>query len=336
MDIDLLKKCGNIDQIAGIREARLLAGRGEGIRTAEFWTAAGLRFTLVPDCGMDLFDFSYKGINFSYQTKNGLTSPQAFSSANGEFTHQWPGGMMVTCGLDNVGGHGTKGGIFPTHGRFAFIPAKNFGTGAHWEGERYVLRATGEVHQSEMYGRHLSIRRTLETDLNGKSVHIHDVITNFEPTDEPVLLLYHINFGYPLLSEASMVDASKADLTPMNSVSADAVHMTGPIDGKGEELYMRTNFGPEAKAMIWNPDLALGAYVRFGTEHLPNLVEWKNMRSHDYVLALEPCNTYNLGRDRSIEENKVFYVPAYSSIENDLTIGVLDGMEEIEAFRAAL
>ena len=53
MDVQLLKHLGNIDQIAGIRESRLTSGRGEGIAIAEFYNAAGLRFTVLPDRGMD-------------------------------------------------------------------------------------------------------------------------------------------------------------------------------------------------------------------------------------------------------------------------------------------
>ena len=49
MNVELLKQLGNIGQIAGIRESQLLRGRGEGIAIAEFYNAAGLRFTVVPD-----------------------------------------------------------------------------------------------------------------------------------------------------------------------------------------------------------------------------------------------------------------------------------------------
>ena len=85
MNIELLKKLGNIDQLAGIRETKLLRGRGEDIQLAEFYNAAGLRFSVVPDRCMDLWDLSYKGINLSFQSKNGLTSPQAYTPADGEF-----------------------------------------------------------------------------------------------------------------------------------------------------------------------------------------------------------------------------------------------------------
>ena len=90
MNVSLLKQLGNIDQIAGIRESVLLRGRGEQMHIAEFYNAAGLRFTVVPDRCMDVFDLSYKGVNLSFQSKNGLTSPQAYTPADGEFAEQWP------------------------------------------------------------------------------------------------------------------------------------------------------------------------------------------------------------------------------------------------------
>ena len=332
MNIELLKQLGNIDQIAGIRESQLLRGRGEQIHIAEVYNAAGLRFTVVPDRCMDLFDFSYKGVNLSFQSKNGLTSPQAYSPANGEFAEQWPGGMLVTCGLGNVGGHSDEGGVFPTHGRISHVPAKNFGTQTRWENGDYVLRAQGEVHQSKMYSRHLSLQRTLETSLNSKSVKIHDVLTNFEAEDEPYMLLYHFNFGYPLLQADSCVEASKADLSPMNPLSTDYHHMMSPVDGRGEELYFRTNLGDRACGVIYNERLELGAYVAFDTKNLPNMVQWKMMKSHDYVLALEPCNTFGINRQEARAEGKLAVLPAYSSVENHLELGVLDGLTEIRQF----
>ena len=328
MNSSLLKKLGNIDQIAGIRNAEIIGGRGEHIRIAEFYNAAGLRFTVVPDLGMDLFELSYKGINFSFQSKNGMTSPQAFNAMNGEFAEQWPGGMMVTCGLDNVGGHTAEGGIFPTHGRIGYVPAKHFGTRTYWDGDQYKLMAHGEIHQTKMYSRHLEIQRTIETEMDSRVIRIHDTITNYEAEDEPFMLLYHVNFGYPLLSAETTVEVSGANgavtTQPMNDLSTDPVHMMDPIDGRTEELYLHSDFGKCGEGRIWNPTLGLGAYVKFDAEHLPNLMEWKNMKSHDYVLALEPCNTFGIDRTEAKKQGKIAVIPAYSSIETELEIGILE------------
>ena len=60
------------------------------------------------------------------------------------------------------------------------------------------------------------------------------------------------------------------------------------------------------------------------------------MKSHDYVLALEPCNTFGINRKEAMAENKIAVLPAYSSVENHLEIGVLDGLTEIRQFLANL
>ena len=177
-----------------------------------------------------------------------------------------------------------------------------------------------------------SIRRTIETELNSRVIRLHDVLTNFEAEDEPYMLLYHFNFGYPLLQADTLVEASKAERTPMNELSTDYHHMMAPVDGRGEELYFRTNLGSRACGVVYNERLELGAYVAFDTANLPNMVQWKMMKSHDYVLALEPCNTFGINRDEAAKEGKLAVLPAYASVENHLELGVLDGLTEIRSF----
>ena len=92
----------------------------------------------------------------------------------------------------------------------------------------------------------------------------------------------------------------------------------------------RTQTMPQART--WLERLELGAYVAFDTANLPNMVQWKMMKSHDYVLALEPCNTFGINRDEAAKEGKLAVLPAYSSVENHLELGVLDGLTEIRSF----
>ena len=331
MDVKLLKKLGNISQIAGIRESVLRRGRGDGMDILEFYNAAGLRFSVTPDRCMDMFDLSYKGVNLSFQTKNGLVSNLAASPLPQEFADQWPGGMLATCGLDNVGAGSNDSVIYPTHGRISGLPAEQVGVQCEWADNDYILKAWGETHQSRLYGRHLGLKRTIRTTLNSHSLHIHDCLTNYEPTDEPFMLLYHFNFGHPLLSGESLVYTSEADAAPRNSLSADFRHMTEPMDGRGEELYFFTAKTETAWGAIVNPGLNLGAYIRFDTRNLPYFLEWKNMRSHDYTLAIEPCTCKGFGRIKEINEG-IAVIGAYSTLDYNLELGVLDGREEIDRF----
>lgn len=333
MDIELMKKLGNIDQIAGVRQVRSVRDRGTGTELAEFYNAAGLRFSVIPDRCSDIFDCSYKGINLSFQSKNGLVSAQEFDAAESEFLEQWSAGMLVTCGLDNVGDScDMEDGRYPAHGRIGHIPAKYFGAEAVWENGIYKLRSCAEVHQTMLNGRHLSLRRTVETELYGKTIQIRDVITNHEAQSEPYMLLYHCNMGYPLLDCNSRVAVSSGQCSLLNGEPISATEMQAPIDGCEEELYLYTQMGPQACGVLYNEDLELGVYVLWDTQNLPNMLQWKMIRSHDYVLALEPCNTWGLDRKRAIKDDRIAVLPAYSSVENHLTIGVLEGLSEIRGF----
>lgn len=332
MDTTLLKKLGNIKQIAGINESVLIGGRCGGLRVAEFYNASGLRFTLLPDRCLDIYELSYKGVNLSFQTKNGPGGAAFASPFPQEFPDQWPGGMLSTCGLDNVGAGYDNGAIYPMHGRIMNLPAEQYGTKAYWQGDDYYLEAHGEIHQARLCGRHLSLKRNVETSLNARALRLNDTITNYEPDEEPVMLLYHFNFGYPLLDECSKVYTSQAGVTPRNELSTDAKNMMPPVDGRGEELYFYKADTKRAWGALINPELQLGAYIAFDTENLPFFIEWKNMRSHDYVLAIEPCNCTTFGRQTSMDNGSIAKIAGYSSLDYSLELGVLDGEDEINAF----
>lgn len=329
MNTELLKRVGNIDQLAGIREVQLLRGRGEGTALAEFYNAAGLRFSVVPDRCSDIFDLSYRGVNISFQSKNGLVSPLDFSSVNGDFSNQWPGGMLVTCGLDNVGEHC---GNNPTHGRISHIPAQSFGTKTYWDGDRYILRSESETHQASLYGSHLSLRRCIETEANSKVLTICDTITNSEDAEAPYLLLYHCNFGYPLLQATSRVKVSAIRRRCLSAKEGNPFEMSEPVMGADEELYLYKASPAVTTAVLYNEFLELGAYLRFHCENLPNMLQWKLMKTHDYVLAFEPCNFSGENREKAMESGSIPVLAPYCSVENRLELGILDGLSEIHAF----
>lgn len=331
MDISLLKQLGRIEQIAGIRESQLLRGREQGIRIAEIYNAAGLRFSVTPDRCMDIFEMSYKGVNLSFQSKNGLTSP-LWCSTGGIFTEQWCGGLLSTCGLDNVGGGCSGDSIYPVHGRASITPAARFSADAGWENEDYVLRVSGEMHLTRMFGYHLSLKRTIETSLHSKCLRIHDEITNYEVEEQPCMLLYHCNFGYPLLQPGSRMLFSGKKVEQLSGPPGDFHTASAPIDGAGEELYLHKSFGRIGYAVLVNEALSLGVYAAFDTETLPNLLQWKRMKSHDYVAAFEPCNTCGLNRQEALARSKITVLPPYTGMKTNLEIGILDGMDVINDF----
>ncbi len=327
MDTKLLQKLGNMEQLAGVREVVLAGGAAKGMAALEFYNAAGLRFTVLPDRCMDIYDFSYKGCNFAYLSKNGLMP--AGSPAEDEFFHRWPGGMLATCGLANVGDACEDGGVHPVHGRIGATPARHVCVQAAWQGEEYVLSASGEMWETRLYGRQLSLRRTISVGLYGKTVRIEDKLVNHGGADEEYMLLYHFNYGYPLLDEGSVFHCPDTEVRPRTQQAKDPVHMSAPGGEEPHQLFLHEPKGLRAKAALWNPSLALGGMVAFSTLNLPYYCEWKHMQPHDYVLAVEPCNCLGLGRVKERENGTLQVIGAYSALVNVLEVGVLDGEAEL-------
>ncbi len=330
MEFQLLQKLGNIDQIAGIREMECGSGSARGLRMIEVYNAAGLRFTLLPDRCLDIHDFSFKGHNLAFHSKNGLTA--ARSLADDEFFTLWPGGMLSTCGLLNVGNACMDGGNHPIHGRIGSTPARHVSVSEGWVGNDYVLSVSAEMWETRLYGHQLSLHRTVTTGIYDRTVAILDTLTNHSMADEEFMLLYHVNFGYPLLDASSIFVCSPATMQPRGSHAMDSVHMCEPGYEPGHQLYLHSFDESNARAAIINPDLQLAGFVAFETANLPYLMEWKHMAAHDYVVALEPCNCVGLGRVAERENGTLKVLPAYGSISHRLSLGVLDGVTEIQSF----
>ncbi len=51
-----------------------------------------------------------------------------------------------------------------------------------------------------MHGANMLLERTISTSLQGKSFTLHDVVENQGVRDSPLMVLYHFNFGFPLLT----------------------------------------------------------------------------------------------------------------------------------------
>lgn len=334
MNIELIQKLGNIHQLAGAREVTIARGPGKGLDLIEIYNAAGLRFTVMPDCGLDILDFSYKGVNLAYHSKNGLSVNR--NPAEDEFFQAWPGGILTTCGLANVGDACIDNGVHPCHGRIGRTPARHISVSEGWHGDDYIISVSGEVMETRLYGRVLSLRRKISVGLYDKMIKIEDTISNENSADENFMLLYHVNFGHPLLDISSKVVCSEGDLKPYNDQSKDYSTACKPGAEAYSQMFLLETESACVRAAVINPDIALGGFIEYDAQNLPYLWEWKNMMKQDYVIALEPSNCMIMGRARERENNTLRTLPAYSSINNYLKLGALEGKDELEVFSSSL
>jgi hypothetical protein len=75
---------------------------------------------------------------------------------------------------------------------------------------------------------------------------------------------------------------------------------------------------------LYQPKLKLAAYLRYDSNALPYLLEWKCLKSHDYVLAIEPTNCPAVDRVSDLRSGKAFTLGAYESVTYRITLGVAE------------
>ena len=323
----LYRYIGNSEQLYGIRRVILDEGNARGIAVYEVKTACGLELEILPDTGLDIGHLSYKGVNISYTTKNGYDSPARFQPMPGNFGRYFPGGMLYTCGLLSAGPENTDtkdGGFQPLHGRIHGQSAR--GVFGYIDGENIV--AGGELIETEQNGSNFSLRRKYTIPVWGSELTIEDEITNLRPEPMEYMMLYHMNFGYPMLSESAELELPEArKVTPRTPYAERGLskhcEFSEPIDGEEEQVYFHEMDSELlASAVLKNPELGLRAEVSWSLGTLPILAEWKNMKSGDYVLGLEPSSCFIMGRERERREGRLKMVEGFGTVKNCVKLSV--------------
>ncbi len=299
---------GTMDQLARIRTSVLDDGRGRGIRIADVDNGSGLRFTVLLDRGMDIGDASFNGIPVAYQTPVGLVHPSHFESDGFRWLRSFGGGLLAGCGLRNVGSPEAEEGMRVDgpqglHGRLSNTPAEDVSVLKGWRNGRYELSVSGMVREVSFFGENLELRRTVSTAMGDNTIAIRDEIRNAGVRSSPLMLLYHINLGYPLLSEASVIEGRVARTVPRNDESAGGIGAWSscqkPSAGYAEQCFdheVEPGADGMARMTLRNPVSGRAVEVAYRKAELPYFTQWKMMGEQEYVMGLEPANCHPDGQ----------------------------------------
>ncbi|HEX3049985.1 MAG TPA: aldose 1-epimerase family protein [Aggregatilineaceae bacterium] len=327
---ELKEFTGALDQIAGIRMGELADGNERGVRTADFYTGSGFEFTVLPDRGLDIGVASYQGRPLAFKNAPGYVHPAYFEPEKLGWLRTFGGGLMTGCGLNWFGAPTVDNGQeLGLHGRLSHTPARNVSVGSEWQGEQYVIWIEGTVREAALFGPNLYLTRRISTALGSNRLRIEDTVINdgFIPAEH--MMLYHCNFGFPVVSPDTVLDMD-AETSPRDAIAetgfAHFRQFEAPTHGRPEEVfYHRVTPDEEGygKASLINPKLGLGVYVRFRMAELPCLVEWKCMASGWYVCGLEPATAWVTGRDIARQDGLLRVLQPGERISYAVEIGVI-------------
>ncbi len=339
---ELLCMVGSMQQLAYVRPVTYEEGRARGMKAYEVKNGR-LGFRVMADKCLDLTDVSFCGYNMSFLAKPGLMGRNHFDTNGVEAQRSIMGGMLFTCGLENICAPCRTGGKdYPMHGRIRTTPAEHVGAEARWAGDDYILEVSGTMREAELFGENLTLRRTITTRYGENRISIEDEITNEGFRREPMMLLYHMNVGYPLLCEDSEILIPTRKVTPRDETAASNEayfnRMEPPRDNEPECVFLHEMAAdPEGNtfAAVLNRKLGIGLRVDYNVKELPYFMQWKSVASGDYVMGLEPANSSVYGRPYHIERNSLHEMEPFATEHKKIILTFLSGGELETAVREA-
>ena len=315
---------GHASQLCGVEEVRLVGGKGDGMRLLQITNAAGLRMSVCADRCADIYRLHFKGDNMGYFSPNGYVAPAYYEEPGTGFLKSFTAGFLTTCGLTAVGSPCTDAGeTLPLHGTIGNTPCERI----WWDEDEETICIHAIVNDSGIFARKLMLKRTIRISKTENEFTVSDTVENQGDTESPVMLLYHMNMGYPLLSENAVVEIPSVSVKPRNAHAAEDLDtcckMLPPTPGFEEQCYFHS-FEKEGKASIYNPDIRKGLTISFDPSKLDHFTEWKMMGYRDYVLGLEPGNCHPDGRDVMRKEGKLKFLQPGESVTYEVKVNLFE------------
>lgn len=317
---------GHESQLYRIEEHRLVGGKGDNLRLFEVNNGSGLAFTVCADRCADISRLSYQGVNMSYFSVCGYAAPAYYDKEGLDFLKTFHCGFLTTCGLQTIGNPSEyDGSSYGLHGSISHIPAEYVSCHTTPDGD---ISLNARITDACIFRQKIVLNRTYRCAYGSNRLVIEDSFTNEGSSQEPFLLLYHMNMGYPLLSETALVDISSSSVSARNEEAAAGLdswkQIIPPVAGYAEQCFYHTFDCDTATAKIYNPAVSKGLAIHFDPRILPVMCQWKMMGEKDYVLGLEPGNNYLEGRAFLEEQGRMTYIDAGQTIHNKIEVEFFD------------
>jgi galactose mutarotase-like enzyme len=299
-----------------VRQTVLHGGKQEGVELITIDNGK-LLITLIPTRGMSLLEVRSGALRLGWDSPvKEVVHPQ-FVDLESRGGLGWLDGFnegMVRCGLEFAGHPGRDEFVDNTgakaemnltlHGKIGNLPASEVEVVVD-RVPPHRIRVRGIVPERSFHGPKLELAAEVSTIPGSDTFRIDDAVTNHGAAPQEFQLIYHANFGTPLLEKGATVVAPVARIAPMNDHAARAIDQystyDGPTAGFIEQVYLITPLADEAgrtRVLLRNAAKDQGASITWSTRELPYWTLWKNTAAEDdgYVTGLEPGTGFPFNR----------------------------------------
>ena len=291
-----------------VRQRTLHGGKQEGVTVIEVDNGA-LRFTVIPTRGMGVLRVEMGELRLGWDSPVREVVHPKFVNLQSRGGLGWLEGFnewLVRCGLESCGAPGpdkfrtATGGEaaldLTLHGKIANLPASEVEVVID-RTPPFRLRVRGRVDERMLFGPQLELWTEISTELGATSFRVEDRVRNAAGSAQEFQLLYHVNYGPPLLEAGARFRAALQRVTPVNAYSAKHIRQfdtyAAPTPGFAEQVYFLeplADDGGRTTIMLQNAAADRGVSMSFALAQLPCLTLWKNTGAiaDGYVTGLEP------------------------------------------------
>ncbi len=350
---EIMEKIGDITQLGGIKSYEFSDGVSRGVRAIDLKSPCGLDMTILPDRGMDISNLSYKSIPICWKSATRETSPIYYESKEWEWLRTFFGGLITTCGLSNIGDPNvdisnsdlSSNEELGLHGRISNISAENVSAEGKWENNTYVMSVKGEVREAMVLGDKLQLERKITTWMDEPKIIVEDVVENIGHNTSPLMILYHVNIGYPIIDNGARLIEGETSISvgPRNEESKAGIKefnkFHGPVKDYKEQVFthdIKADKEGYSNIALVNENFedgkGIGIWLRFNKDNLPYLTQWKQMGMGEYLCGIEPSNSLIEGRNVERKEGRLKFIEPGERVNYRLEFNILKSNDDIKEF----
>lgn len=339
----------NDPQAWSVQKYTLHGGKQEGVDVIVI-NNGKLSFTVIPTRGMSVLKVTMGDITLGWNSPvKEVVHPQ-FINLQERGGLGWLEGFnewIVRCGVEWAGHPGKDKFINNTgdeaemdltlHGKIGNIPASEVEVVIDRQTPNRI-RIRGRVNERMFYGPKLELWTEISTEVGSNIFRIEDSLKNYSIYDQEFQIIYHANYGPPLLEQGSRFVVAAKEVRPFNAHAGKSLNQfaeyAAPTKGFIEQVYGILPFADannRTTVMLHNTAGDKAVTMTYDVTQLPYFTLWKNTTAMEegYVTGLEPGTGFPANRSIERKAGRVPKLKPNETRQFAIDVAILSGKEQV-------
>ena len=330
-----------------ISKTTLHGGRQEGSTLITIDTG-NLQLVVIPTRGMGLYKAQSEDVALSWKSPVDEVVNPAFINLAERGGLGWLDGfneMLARCGFEWSGHPSTENGrLLTLHGRVQNIPASRVEVSIE-SAAPHRITVKGLVKEKTFKFCNLETWAGVSVTPGERAFHVHDELRNLSDYEREYQIIYHANFGSPLLEGGARFQAAAQEVSPFNDYAKPGLAswqtylpVTPGFDEMVFNIWPYADAEGKTLAMLSNQAGSRGVSLGFNVQQLPALTLWKNTdgASEGYVTGIEPGTCHPYPRQIEREQGRIARIGSGEIKTFDVEFRILGSAGDVQQAEAEI